>query len=160
MLARVTKKPDTKYVETDRLIDWISQETDGQGQPLRNHIPKPKKEIFPKFIGFCAAGRCYFSLKALTAVVIDENKGLYKDIFGRRVLAVKERFPCFDSYDYQYEKRYYRWFYLIYKNRLTCVYYEDESNVIEVTKDVRLIKERTWKAMVDAGVLQDDILQL
>lgn len=159
-VARVTKKPDTKFVQTDRLIDWISREADEQGHPLICRTPQPKVNKFPKLAGFLAAGSYYLTLGSLTKTTVDKDKNLYRDHLGRLVLAVQERFPCFDSYDYEHENRYYRWFYLIHKERLTCVYYADESMAIEVTEDVRVINKRAWEAMVSAGILQDDILRM
>lgn len=158
--ARVTKKANTHFVETDRLIDWVSRKTDSHGNPLYCRTPKPKVHKFLKFPIFFAAGMPYIFLKELTIFAIDKENDLYRDIFGRRVLLVTERFPCFDSYDFLYDNRYYRWYYLTHRGRLTCVYSEDGHLLIEVTEDVQVIKERAWKAMVRAGLIQDDILHL
>ena len=159
LMPRVTKKPDTRFVQTDCLIDWVSREKDGEGQPTRCRIPEPGIRLFPR-AGFIVAGTPYPVVRALTMWKRDEERGLYTDIYGRHVLLVKERFPCFDSNDDLYEDRYCRWAYLIRKECLICVYWKDEGNTIEVTEDVRVIKERAWKAMEQAGVIQNGILML
>lgn len=160
LIPRVIKVPDTEFVQNDRLVDWISEETDMQGQPKICRIPEPKEYKFKLADGFRAAGMLYTSVSAMAVLPIDNEKGLFKDMFGRNVLVVRERFPCFDSFDSLYENRYYRWLYIIFKGKLTCVYYAEGSDTVEVTEDVRVIPGRVWKGFSYAGVVQDDILRL
>ena len=101
---------------------------------------------------FQAAGKTYLSIKALCAWKT-RREGIYKDIYGREIFCVTERFPCFDSYDYANENRYYRWFFIKENGRLTRVYYADERNKIEVTEDVASLEYKCRDAMVEAGWL-------
>ena len=156
LMARVTNKPD----EEDRLVEWISEKTDGQGQPEVCRIPEPKEYKFKVSDGFRAAGMLYTSVSAMAVLPIDSEKGRFKDMFGRNVLVVRERIPCSDSGDNENENRYYRWLYIIFKGKLTCVYYAEGSDTVEVTEDVRVIEGRVWKGFPPAGVVQGDILKL
>ncbi len=160
LVARITKKPNTKFVETDRLIDWISLEKDAEGQPAVCRVPEPQKHTFSAQPGFVTAGLPYPAAKALTAVPVDRENGLFRDMYGRKVLLVKERFPCFDSSDFLYENRYYRWAYFVSKEMLICVYWEDQGRRTEVTEDVRVVPELSWEAMTKAGLIREDILLL
>ena len=73
---------------------------------------------------------------------------LFRDVYGREVFAFRERFPCFDSYDYLYEHRYFRWFYIREGDSLYCVYYVDEQKTVKITDDVRRIEKRdAWESM-------------
>lgn len=145
---------------TSRQIDWVSQETDEQGQPLYERTPEPKIQKYELKKGFFAAGKQYQNVHSLISMPLDKKNNLYRDKYGRNVFVVHERFPCFDSEDYKYENRYYHWYYLVDDGRLTCVYYADQADRVEVTEDVQEVRKLAWKAMEEAGVLQDDILQL
>ena len=86
----------------------------------------------------------YPNWKAL-CIKCDEDGVLCKDIYGRDVFYMSERFPCFDSFDHANETRYYRWFFLKEKGKLTRVYYADERNIIQITEDVRNLEKNAWK---------------
>ncbi|MCH5191682.1 MAG: hypothetical protein J1F23_05905 [Oscillospiraceae bacterium] len=156
LLLKLNDKPSIEFVETDKLAEWISEETDEMGQPLYRRIPCEKTDKFLKEIGFEAAGKTYTKLKKLTAICIDKEKSLYKDTFGRRVFVYRERFPCFDSFDFLHENRYYNWFYILSDDRLTCVYCKDEQKEIEVTEDVRTVPKGVWEKMQRCGILDND----
>ena len=108
--------------------------------------PEPVKKEFQTGLPFRAAGKNYRNLAELTHQR-EEGSEWARDIYGRQVLCMEERFPCFDSYDYLYENRCYRWFYIRSGDRLTCVYYTDERKQIEITEDVKKLPERCWKAI-------------
>lgn len=149
------KIPESRYVETRRLVEWISEGVDGNGQPIERRIPQKKVREFNKVLGFVAGGMYYLNLKQLTFLCIDKENDVYRDSYGHKVIAVKERFPCFDSYDHLHEKRYYRWYYFVDKKRLVCVYYKDEGKTIEVSEDVDALPERAWEKMQKAGWLEE-----
>ena len=128
------------YVSYDYGIRW--KQTDGS---VRTPEESKRNFLYPGV--FWAGGRPYTSIHQLCAEKQDEQGHVCKDIYGREVFAEWERFPCFDSYDYLYENRYYRWFYIRNNDRLSCVYYTDERNKIEVTEDVKKLPERCWKAI-------------
>ena len=58
---------------------------------------------------------------------------------------------CFDSYDYANETRYYRWFFIKEKGKLTRIYYADERNRIQVTEDVRNLENKCLEKMRKEG---------
>ena len=128
------------YVSYDYGIRW--KNPDGSERK-----PEESKRTFLYPGVFWAGGRPYTSIKQLCAEKLDEQGHICKDVYGREVFAQWERFPCFDSYDYLYENRYYRWFYIRNDNQLTCVHYTDGQNKIEITEDAGKLPERCWKAV-------------
>ena len=132
------------YSSTARL-EWVSREKDGEGRPLRKRRPWGIKLFFPA-VCFLAAGRPYLSLSMLAAHR-EEGSPWAKDVYGRDVLVLSERFPCFDSFDYLNEDRYFRWYLLCHKGRLTCVYHTDKTPIVTVTEDVRDLGDDLWKKM-------------
>lgn len=128
------------YVNIRYYVQW--RNPDGT---VRKSEPEEKAFSYPGF--FTAGGRVYTSVSQLCAKKLDEQGHVCRDVYGREVFAEWERFPCFDSYDYLYEHRYYRWFYIRNKDTLTCVYYEDEQKKITVTEDVNKLPRRCWEAM-------------
>lgn len=124
-------------------LKWVSQEKDEAGEPLRQRLPVPKTAVYKKACGFIAAGKPYRCLSDLCAQNT-ENEQVCRDIYGREVLVVLELFPCFDSYDYLNENRYYRWYFLNNGGSLTQVYCRDDSDKIEVTEDTAKVKRDCW----------------
>ncbi len=109
-------------------------------------IPEPSEENVFDGSSFSAAGKSYCSWQQLCAEE-SQNEYVFSDIYGREVFAYKERFPCFDSFDYLHENRYFRWFYIRQADKLCCVYLADGRGTVKVTEDVRFIKDDAWKAM-------------
>lgn len=128
------------YVSYEYGIRW--KNPDGS---IRTPEESKRTLLYPGV--FWAGGRPYTSIQQLCAEKLDEEGHACRDIYGREVFAEWERFPCFDSYDYLYEDRYYRWFYIRSGDRLTCVYYTDQRQNIEVTEDVKQLPQRCWKAI-------------
>ncbi len=134
-------------------IQWVSRETDAEGKPLRERRPSPA-EVKQLDVGFRAAGKIYPDLSKLT--VQEEKNGPWAlDMYGRTVLALRERFPCFDSEDFLYEHRYFRWFYLFQDGKLTCVYHTDESHTVTVTEDVLDIEDQCWREMQELDCFRE-----
>ena len=129
------------YCATTR-IRWVSREKDENGQPLSVREPQPKTFVLP-LAAFVAAGRPYASLKQM-AVQFDSTNTWCRDKYGRRVLPLAERFPCFDSSDYLYEDRYYRWFFLWENGKLIRVQHTDHIPTVTVTEDVADIENKWW----------------
>lgn len=128
-------------------IQWVSRERDGNGQPVSVRVPEPETRVMPMG-DFTAADRQYTAPRRLAANWYDKDGLLWcGDIYGRRVLYGAERFPCFDSSDYLYEDRYYRWFFLWDGEKLTRVQYTDERDTVTVTEDVRDIENKWWKVL-------------
>ena len=116
-------------------LKWVSPEAE--------RLPEANKTTYPVNRGFFAAGKQYRNLQQMTATQIGDY--LYHDIYGREVIALRERFPCFDCYDFLHENRYYRWFFLRDDQKLTLVYYEDERGTLDVTEDVSKLREWQWE---------------
>lgn len=85
---------------------------------------------------FTAAGKPYLTTAQLTTRKDGEQDGIlyrgykvpaHRDLYGRRVLCFRERFPCFDEYDRMHENRYYRWYAILHDEGVTLVYTEDEK---------------------------------
>lgn len=129
---------------------WVSEETDADGQPVYIRESREHTVSLPAVMPFQAGGKLYRSLRELSPEdVID---GIDTDVHGRKVLCYRERFPCFDSYDYLHEHRFYRWFFLKEKGKLIRVYTADESGWIYVTEDtenvenecIELLRQFDW----------------
>ena len=126
-------------------LEWASRRTDLAGKPLRVRRPLGVPLFFPA-VCFMAAGRPYLSLSMLTAHQ-EEGSPWAKDVYGRDVLVLRERFPCFDSADYKHEHRYFRWYFLCHNGKLTCVYHTDKTPAVTVTEDVRDLEDSLWERM-------------
>ena len=128
-----------------RRLAWVSPET---GEVIRE--PQEKTREFIAGLGFAAGGKSYLSLKQLCRE--QDAAGTWaKDIYGRQVLCLKELFPCFDSYDYANEYRYYRWFFLCEDNKLTRIQFTDTQRKITVTEDVRDLESMLWRRFGELG---------
>lgn len=124
-------------------IRWVSRQRNQNGEPVSVRIPTEISRKFPYPGSFTVAGKTYESWQQLCQVETGTS-GLYQDIYGRYVFYTSELFPCFDSYDFLYETRRYRWFFILGNGKLTRVYYTDEQKYIHVTEDVANIEDKCW----------------
>ena len=136
-------------------LEWVSRQTDGDGKPLRTRIPEPHTEIMPKN-AFTAMGKTYGAPHQLAYEWEDKFSPWALDRYGRAVLVVAERFPCFDSSDYLYEDRYFRWFLLCDDGKFTCVYHTDGTDTVTVTEDVLDLEEPCWKKINAEKCFEED----
>lgn len=134
-------------------LRWVSRGRGDDGEPLRLREPRESTVSYTLAEGFTAAGRRYGSLEELYTEH-DKTKTFCRDRYGREVLYLAERFPCFDSCDYDCENRFYRWFFLRENDRLTRVYYEDETEKVHVTEDVQYLEEPRWREMLRLGYFE------
>jgi len=111
-----------------------------------------KTHRYPAALPFMAAGKCYLNWKQLCGE--EEQEGLCTDVYGREVLYYKERFPCFDSFDYLHEHRYFRWFLLRENGGLTRVHVADESGWINVTENVVNLEYQCTKMLKNYGWIE------
>lgn len=125
---------------------WVSRRLNAQGEPELVREPEEQTSHCPVLMGFTAAGKRYGSLSQLTART-DGTGHWARDIHGREVLCLWERFPCFDSEDYATENRYYRWFFLRENGKLTRVFFADEGKTVYVTEDVENLETDCWEGM-------------
>ena len=133
-------------------IEWVSPETDSGGEPVSVRIPKEKTVEIGINTPFTLGGKTYLNINHF--ICTDKNKTWGTDVYGRTVLCLKSRFPCFDSYDYLSETRHYRWFFLREGNKLHRVFVTDERKIIYVTEDVARLENDCWKEMQKLGYCQ------
>lgn len=151
LMLRLTKEPNQVYVEERRFVDWISQEE----APQFRRIPRPCRYKYAASVGFRVGEMEYRNVGELRNKVLDRERQLYCDIYGRIFAEERERFPCFDSFDYEAENRYYHWLYLTENGKLFLVYYEDGGGEITVTEDVGEIGAVSWHEMVRLGWVEN-----
>jgi len=145
--TRVNYEPGGMYGA--RCLWWVSEETNEEGQPVYIRESRERTVKVPAGQPFTAAEKLYGNLGQLSPEnVID---GLDTDIYGRQVLCFRERFPCFDSYDYLHEHRYYRWFFILENGRLTRIYTADESGWIHITEDVENVEKNCAELLKQFG---------
>lgn len=155
LALRLTKEPNDAFVNERRFVDWVNLE----GSTCTRRIPRPCIRRYSLRNGFRVGKMEYRSLSELRAEILDQEKHLYKDVYGRIFAEIKERFPCFDSFDYANEDRYYHWLYLTENGRLFLVYYKDEDERVTVTEDVKEIESNVWREMVRLGWAKDVEIQ-
>lgn len=139
---------------SSHLLRWVSREKDADGAPLKVRTPFESTRTFSVNGGFTAAGRHYDSLEQLY-VEYDSTKTWCRDCYGREVLYLAERFPCFDSCDFENEDRFYRWFFLRQNDRLTRIHHTDTTGKIYVTEDLRSIERNMWSLMGICGYFKE-----
>ena len=134
-------------------LEWVSRQKDEEGNPLRTRTPESSVTVMP-YNDFTAAGIHYNALHQLVSKW--EDHGWARDIYGRSVLMVAKQFPCFDSSDYLYEDRYFRWFLLCEDWKLTSVYYMSGTDTVTITEDVLDLEDLCWKGMDNGKCFGDD----
>lgn len=120
-------------------------------------IPEERTIAYPADSNFCVNGLDYDSLAQLTASS-DGVPGLYRDVYGRRVVAIFERFDCFDVFDLMYEDRFYNWYFLRFGDSLARVYYADEGDFLYVTEDVENLEYSCCERLEQLGMFGPGIL--
>lgn len=147
------EKEDMYLQQVDRSgrVKWISIETDAEGNAVAERVPEEVETTCDRDESFTVAGKSYTDFRHF----LQSEEGAWgRDVYDREVLCVKERFPCFDSADFLYESRYYRWYYIRKGNSLSEVYAADDSNKIMVTEDVLFVNGTSWSAMQKNGFCQ------
>ena len=126
-------------------LRWVDE-----NNPERYRDPIEKTTEYRVGRPFWAAGKKY---RKLSQLLTESPKGApwYRDIYGREILHLAERFPCFDSNDYLYENRYFRDLFICEKDRLTRIVVTDEEDTFTVTEDVQDIKPDVWKEFRSLG---------
>ena len=91
---------------------------------------------------------------------IEPDRRHFQDIHGRDVLDMKERYPCFDSYDFATENRYFHWFLILTEDTMSQVYYDDGNARCEITEDVERLPHtaystvKFWHYLDEDGILK------
>lgn len=147
-VGQSVRYPGAMY--SSRRIRWVSRERTDSGLPAEIRDPMEKTRVFPLSHGFFAAGRRYTALSQLF-VRTDETAAWCWDAYGRQVLYLAKRYPCFDCFDAAYEDRFYRWFFLREGNTLTRVYFNDGGGSVYVTEDVANLETYCCEEMERAG---------
>lgn len=128
-------------------LRWVNP-----SNPQFFRTPEPTEKEYLAGLPFVAGGKTYISFSQLCC---PQSDGSTRDIYGRRTLCFRERFPCFDSYDYLYENRYYRWAFLCSDGKLTRVFQADQGRKLHVTEDAAQLEVDFWKDFKRAGLVAD-----
>ena len=137
------RRTSTGLSSTTKLL-WVSAAKDAEGKPLASRRPEESYTRFPDGKSFTAAGRRY-STKGVE--LTKTGDGLYRDKYGREVLYLAERFPCFDVYDLINEDRWERWFLIYTGGSLTCVKFTDGKDYVEVWEDAAELDYAPWRRL-------------
>ena len=132
-------------------VEWVSLETDSQGQPVTVREPDAQMVEYSKARKFSLGGKTYPNYR-LFLKKLDGEWG--EDIYGRKVLCTKEKYPCFDSYDYLHENRYFRWYFIRVGNSVSQLFVADDRSKMYVTEDVQNIECWAWGRMKATGFCQ------
>lgn len=137
------------YMDSSSCVEWRSR--DENSMIVRQ--PEETNRIYDLGESFVVGKREYESLEDLY-VETDESCCWCQDVYGQKVLYLRERFPCFDSEDYLTEKRKYRWFFLRENNQLHRVFFADDSRKIYVTEDVKYLEDSCLEQMKEIGYVK------
>lgn len=146
MLKVCGSGPSVHYVLSSystKRLRWVSPD-----DPETFRIPEERSSTYMD-CPFQAAGQTYRNRSELC---VEGDGAVMKDVYGREVICVRNRFPCFDSYDYLYEDRYYRWFLIRNGNSLTRVFCTDSRPEIYVTEDVESLENGCVSLLEELGL--------
>lgn len=135
---------------TDK-VEWVSKETDENGKPVVVREPDEYTLEYSKKDRFSLAGKSYQDYNHFLKK-LDGEWG--EDVYDRKVLCTREMYPCFDSYDYLYENRYFRWFFIRKGNSISQLFAADDRDKIYVTEDIQNIEGWAWDRMKETGFCQ------
>lgn len=132
-------------------VEWAGLETDKAGNPVAVREPVEITTEYSRKSPFSVAGKMYPNFNSF----LKKQEGEWgEDLYGRKVLCTKERFPCFDSSDYLYENRYYRWYFIREGDSVSQVYVADDWDKVYVTEDVQNMESWAWDRMKATGFCQ------
>lgn len=132
-------------------VEWVSVETDETGKPVAVRQPEEHTREYSKFQKFTMAGKTYWNFSHFLKKS-EEEWG--KDAYGRTVFCTKERYPCFDSYDFLCETRYFRWYFIREGNSVSQLFAADDRGKIYVTEDLGNVESWAWDRMKATGFCQ------
>lgn len=132
-------------------VEWVSMETDESGNPVTVRVPQESIREYSRRLPFTVAGKTYQNLRCF----LRKQEGEWgEDVYGRKVLCTREKYPCFDSSDYLYEDRYFRWYFIREGNSVSQLFVSDDRDKIYVTEDVRNMEPWAWGRMEETGFCQ------
>lgn len=110
---------------------------------------------------FTAGGKTYLFEKQLKTLRIHQTEHIYRDFFGRRVLLINERYPCFDEFDSMYENRYFHHYYIETQEGYVHVRTADDQDEIRVYEPVSsedlIYQYGTWhESLLEAAGLFEE----
>lgn len=125
---------------------------------IPDRIPNPVCTVYEKEKPFAAAGKQYSSFHDLRANGEErifrrdawgfhEMIGIFRDIYGRKVLYLTSRFPAYDIYDARYDDRFNSYYFLCENEKLTTVHYADGSEAFRVTEDTGKLEWEVWQRL-------------
>lgn len=134
-------------ISSDRTIRWVKD-----GVMVRTPGSSQSK---PFQVNYEVGGKKYRYLTDLTAHAVNEDRRLYQDIHGRYVLDMKERYPIFDSYDAATENRYYHWYLILEKDRMSMIYSDDGAGE-EIVEDIDKLPGTPYRILQFWHYLDED----
>lgn len=132
-------------------VEWVSEETDGSGNPMVVRVPQETTREYSKVQNFTMAGKDYQNFRSFLRY---QGSEWAEDSYGRKVLCTKEKYPCFDSYDRMYEHRYFRWYFIREGDSASQLFVADDCDKIYVTEDLRNVEPWAWGRMQATGFCQ------
>lgn len=132
-------------------VEWVSLETGEDGKPVAVREPCESTHEYCKKHKFSMAGKTY---QDVNHFLRSQDGEWGEDVYGRPVLCTKEKYPCFDSYDFLYENRYFRWFFIREGNSVSQLFFADDRDKIYVTEDIHNIEGWAWGRMKATGFCQ------
>lgn len=135
-------------------VEWISREKGEDGRPLALREPEEQEAVHTRRSIFTVAGKPYCGLNAFLYGLKEIDDDWAEDQYGRKVLRIQKRFPCFDSYDYLTENRFYRWFFIRKGNSISRIYASDDCPNVYVTDDVAYVEYDLINKLRDAGMIE------
>lgn len=109
---------------------------------------------------FTAGGKTYRNESQLTMLRIHFFENIFLDCFGRKVILVDERYPCFDEFDRMHEDRYFHHYYIKTNDGYAHVRTADDQDEIVVngpiSEEALIWHLGTWnqKLLVAAGLMK------
>ena len=134
-------------ISSDRTIRWVKD-----GVTVRTPGSSRSK---PFQVNYEIGGKKYRYLTDLIAHAVNEDRRLYQDIHGRYVLDMKERYPIFDSYDAATENRYYHWYLILEKDRMSMIY-SDDGAAEEIVEDIDKLPDTPYRILQFWHYLDED----
>lgn len=126
-------------ISPDRTVRWVRN-----GETVRVQTQETGRQFDA---GFTIGNKSYRYVTDLTVKAVNESRRLYRDIHGRYVLDMKERYPIFDSCDAASENRYYHWYLVLESNRMSMVYYDDGGGRDEIIEDIGTLPAAAYRIL-------------
>lgn len=131
-------------------LRWMSLRKTEGGLPAVIRDPEESTRVYRLGGGFKAAGKSYEGPGGFINWMDGEGVRC-RDVYGRELVHVCERFTCLDFFDLIHESRFRHWFFLAEGGRLTRICFADSEEKIYVTEDVAQLEEFCCEELAALG---------